>query len=325
MKAPQFWNANNQSLWPKILTPLSYIWTKETQRRLNQKGYISHLPVICIGNITIGGSGKTQAAIKLAQFYQKNGYKPAFLSRGYGANVKEATKVDNFKHSYKDVGDEPLLLSQLCEAWVSPNRRNGARAIEKNGTADIIIMDDGMQNQSLHKDFNLLIIDGIFGLGNQKVIPSGPLREPLGKNLDRINYGLIIGEDKHNIRSQLSIDFLQATIESQENSLDKTQKYWAFCGLGRPSKFYETLHSEGFNVTSTTNFADHHPYTEKEIKDLLQVAKLNNCKLITTEKDKIRIPKFFQNEIDYLSVSLKVNFEKLKHKLPLLARGLIKK
>ncbi len=318
MKTPRFWKAGYKSLWPKILSPLSYIWAKETQRRLNKNGYSSDLPVICIGNITIGGSGKTQAAIKLAQFYQENGFNPAFLSRGYGANVKEPTKVDPLKHSYKDVGDEPLLLSQFAEAWVSPNREEGAKAIEAHGTADIIIMDDGMQNQSLQKDFNLLIVDGIFGLGNQKTIPSGPLREPVGENLNRIDYGLMIGKDCHNIQQLLSVAFLHAAIIPQKNALDKQQKYWAFCGLGRPSKFYETLRDEGFHVASTTDFSDHHPYTEKEIKDLLQVAKLNGCKLITTEKDKMRIPSHLCGKIAYLPVSLDVDFTAIKNKLPLL-------
>lgn len=319
MKAPTFWKANNQSLWPQFLAPLSYIWTKETQRRLRKIGYKSKLPVICIGNITIGGSGKTQAAIKLAQFYQQHGYRPAFLSRGYGAKVKTATKVNPSLHSYKDVGDEPLLLSQFAEAWVSPKRKEGAKAIEQHGSADIIIMDDGMQNASLCKDFTLLIVDGIFGFGNQKVIPSGPLREPLGENLKRIDAGLMIGEDKHNIQKQLSLPFLEAHIKPQDNNLDKSQKYWAFCGLGRPSKFYETLKEEGFDVTSTIDFPDHHPYKEKEIEDLLEVSALNNCHLITTEKDKMRIPPHLREKIDYLPVSLEVDFGALKDKLPLLS------
>ncbi len=314
---PLFWKSGSSSLWPYILSPLSYIWAKETERRLNRKGYISSLPVICIGNITIGGSGKTQAAIKLAQFYQENGYKPVFLSRGYGGNVKKATKVNNLKHNYKDVGDEPLLLSHISEAWVSPNRKEGAIAIERDSNADVIIMDDGMQNQNLHKDFNLLIIDGAFGLGNQKVIPSGPLREALGKHLNRIDYGLMIGEDYHDIQHQLSLPFLRASIIPKDNHLDKMQRYWAFCGLGRPSKFYETLDKEGFNIISYTNFSDHHPYTEKDIKNLLETAALNKCKLITTEKDKMRIPSHFQDKMDYLPVSLKVNFKTLQNKLPL--------
>ncbi len=318
MKAPHFWKANSQSLWPHILAPLSCIWAMETKRRLKKSGYKSKLPIICIGNITIGGSGKTQAAIALAKFYKQNGYNPAFLSRGYGGKVKSPTKVDFLQHSYKDVGDEPLLLSQFAEAWVSPNRMEGAKAIENSGTADIIIMDDGMQNMSLKKDFNLLIVDGIFGFGNQKVIPSGPLRENLGENLKRIDAGLMIGEDKHDIQKQLSLPLLEAHIKPQENNLDKSQKYWAFCGLGRPSKFYETLKEEGFDVASTIDFPDHHPYKEKEIEDLLEVSALNNCHLITTEKDKMRIPPHLREKIDYLPVSLEVDFNALKDKLPLL-------
>ncbi len=318
MKAPHFWKAHSQSLWPHILAPLSYIWAMETKRRLKKSGYKSKLPIICIGNITIGGSGKTQAAIKLAEFYKSHGFNPVFLSRGYGAKVTKAIKVNSLEHSYKDVGDEPLLLSQFAEAWVCPNRMEGAKAIETDGSADIIIMDDGMQNMSLNKDFNLLIIDGIFGLGNQKVIPSGPLREPLGDNLKRIDAAMIIGEDKYDIQNQLSMDFLQAHIKPQKNQLDKSQKYWAFCGLGRPSKFYETLKNEGFNVTSYTDFPDHHPYSEKEITDLIEVANLNNSQLITTEKDKMRIPPHLREKIDYLPVSLEVDFNSLKDKLPLL-------
>ncbi len=319
MKAPSFWKANNRSPWPHILAPFAYIWAKETGRRLSKSGYRSTLPVICIGNITIGGSGKTQAAIKLAQFYQSCGFKPAFLSRGYGADVKTPTKVDGLIHSYKDVGDEPLLLSQFAEAWVSPNRAEGAKAIENKGTVDIIIMDDGMQNMSLYKDFNLLIVDGVFGLGNQRVIPAGPLREPLGDNLNRIDYGLMIGADNHNIQNRLSLGFLEAAITPLISGLDKSQQYWAFCGLGRPSKFYESLSKEGFNVSSYTDFADHHPYTEKEITDLLQVATLNNCRLITTEKDKMRIPPHLREQISYLPVTLDIDFSTIKNKLPLLS------
>ncbi len=317
MKIPFFWEAPQSSLWPKLFFPLSYLWIKETKSRLKKIGYKSSIPVICIGNITIGGSGKTQAAIKLAEFYKQHGFRPVFLSRGYKSKAKQATKVDSLIHSYEDVGDEPLLLSQFAEAWVSPNRKEGAKAIEEQGGADIIIMDDGMQNPSLYKDFNLLIVDGIFGLGNQKVIPAGPLREPLEENINRIDYGIMIGEDYHHIQKQLLLPFLQAHIKPKENNLDKSQKYWAFCGLGRPSKFYETLKQEGFNIACYTDFSDHHPYTEKEIKDLIQASELNNCRLITTEKDKMRIPTALRSQIDYLNVTLDMDFTPIKNKLPL--------
>lgn len=308
MKAPRFWQANQNSLLSVLLCPLAKIWQAETRRRLKKQGYKSIIPVVCIGNITVGGSGKTPTAIKLAQYYQAKGLKPVFLSRGYGARIKQPIKVDPLKHNYKDVGDEPLLLSQYAEAWVSPNRAHGAKAIAQYSQADIIIMDDGMQNPSLHKDMNILIIDGGFGLGNQKILPAGPLRESLADNLKRTDVAIILNNDRYNIAKQLGVKTLKANIIAQSEHINKNESYWAFCGLGRPSKFYESLANEHIKVKTTTNFADHHPYSEKEITDLITAATLNNCKLITTQKDKMRIPQHLQDKIVYLPIIVDIDF-----------------
>ncbi|MFV0321097.1 MAG: tetraacyldisaccharide 4'-kinase [Alphaproteobacteria bacterium] len=308
MKAPRFWQANQSLLLPTLLSPIAKIWEAETRRRLKKQGYKSSIPVVCIGNITVGGSGKTPTAIKLAQYYLAKGLKPVFLSRGYGANIKQPTKVDVLKHSYKEVGDEPLLLSQYAEAWVSPNRADGAKAIAKDSQADIIIMDDGMQNPSLHKDMNILIIDGGFGLGNQKILPAGPLRESLSDNLKRTDVAIILGDDRYNIANQLSCKTFKANVIAKSEHINKNETYWAFCGLGRPSKFYESLEAEHIKVKTTTDFSDHHPYSEKDITDLIDAATLNNCQLITTEKDKMRIPQHLREQIAYLPITLDIDF-----------------
>lgn len=308
MKTPSFWYANQSSIIETLLFPFAKIWGLETKRRLKKKGYKSSLPVICVGNVTIGGAGKTPTCINLGKYYQSKGFRPAFLSRGYGAKITSPIKVDASKHHYNEVGDEPLLLSQYAPTWVCPNRADGAKAIEESGEADIIIMDDGMQNPSLHKDYNILIIDGGFGLGNKKVIPAGPLREALSDNQRRVDIAMVIGDDIYHVAEDLEVSVVQGEIKAQREMINKNEHYWAFCGLGRPSKFYETLRLEDIDVKATFDFDDHHPYSEKDITDLIQAAQLNECLLITTEKDKMRIPAHLRDEICYLPIRVCVNF-----------------
>ena len=182
MKTPKYWQSN--SLLSKVLTPLGWIYGALTQVRLKlTKAPHVKVPVICIGNITAGGTGKTPVALSIAKILTSEVYHPFFVSRGYGGKLQNII-VNNKKHSAKDVGDEPLLLSRQAPVVVDANRYNGAQLAIKEG-ADLIIMDDGFQNPSLYKDLSFLVFDGNYGIGNGKIIPAGPLRETFIQGIKR--------------------------------------------------------------------------------------------------------------------------------------------
>ncbi len=305
MKQPKFWSSRRPCFLSCFLSPFSAIWQAVTRSKQKKQGYMTNIPVICVGNITIGGAGKTPTAIAIAKAYKSQGLSPVFLSRGYGSSNKEPIMVDPKIHHAKDVGDEPLLLAQYAPCFVCTNRATAAQAIEQWGEADVIIMDDGMQNPKLHKDFTLLVMDGNFAMGNGHIIPAGPLRESLSDGLKRTQAVLIIGDDIHKLQEQINqTPVFSAHIEAQLQSLDFKQHYLAFAGLARPEKFRQTLLQHGFSLLNFVEFADHHPFTKEEIHNLLQQATAQNAKLITTEKDMMRIAPELQQHITYLPITL---------------------
>ena len=314
IRTPQFWQ-KRLSL-AICLLPLSVIWwTASKLRYLSVKPYKSKLPVICIGNLTVGGTGKTPTAILIATLLKKAGWSPVILSRGYGGSVPGPALVDGNVHSARDVGDEPLLLSNHVPVCVSRNRADGARFIENHAQFNVIIMDDGMQNPQLVKDIKLGVFDGKIGIGNGWLLPAGPLRESFSSAKYKIDGILINGADQTGLIKQLPHQTplfegeLKANIEKDAFS---NQPLYAFAGIGRPERFFDSLKQTGAMVVGTRSFADHHPYKAGELSTLEADAKRSNAQLITTEKDWQRLPIDWQAKIATLPVTL--NLTKISQK-----------
>lgn len=253
----------------------------------------------------MGGAGKTPTVIKIVTMLKDSGLNPHILSRGYGGYFREAARVDVNKHSYLQVGDEPLLLSQYAPTWVGKSRVQTAQAAIEAG-ATTLIMDDGLQNSRLFKDYSIIVIDNLQGLGNKKIFPAGPLREPLQQGLKRANAVLFIGEENcHSRFKEISSCKPYYTAQLSPSGSVIPQKVIAFAGIGYPEKFRHTLQTSGFSVLDFIEFADHHPYTIIEIQKLKKLANLYKATLITTEKDFFRIPNSYKDNILILPVALK--------------------
>lgn len=301
MKTPNYWKSKNIRAY--LLSPLGYLYQFATALNLAiKKPQQIEKPVICIGNLTAGGTGKTPVSISVAEILKKLGRKPFFVSRGYGGKLHNV-QVDESKHLAQDVGDEPLLLARHAPVIVNPNRYQGAKLALSDG-ADVIIMDDGFQNPTLKKDLSFLVFDGQFGYGNGMCIPAGPLRESLQSGLKRAQAIIIIGEDKHNL-SETFKDYpvFKGRISAQ---IDKPEKepIIAFAGIGRPKKFYTSLQNCGFKIYQTIDFPDHHQYTRAELLSLIEKAQQNKCLLYTTSKDFVKIPTDLKRNFKVLEISI---------------------
>lgn len=303
MKAPAFWQ--NHNLISLVLSPLGYLYQCLGWARARvTKPYRSSLPVLCVGNLTSGGTGKTPLTAWLADRLINKGYRPVILTRGYGGNLKGPVFVTP-DHDAKQCGDEPLLLRQYADIVVSHNRADGAAFIEAQDRFDIIIMDDGFQNPQLQKDMVILVFDGAIGVQNGKFFPAGPLRTALHWGLKQADMICFNGKD------QTGISLLSDNTACYEFSLlpspliappHDTKHYLAFAGIGRPSRFFDSLEQTGYQVIETHSFGDHHAYRPVELEALAQSAEKQNAMLITTEKDWVRLPKIWQSRVAYLPV-----------------------
>ncbi len=311
IKTPKFWYRDKSSKPPlteTVLTPLSMVY--KFGQRLNLSKTITKtapIPVICIGNITAGGSGKTPAIIALHKLITKYQLfkSPYFLSRGYGVSQKGARCI-SVHDSAKDVGDEPLLLLSHSKTIISVNRYDGAMLAHELGT-DCVLMDDGFQNQSLYKDLSLIVINGKSGLGNKKLLPAGPLREPIENAFIRAHGVIVIGDDETGITALIpkNLPIFKAYIKATNiDKLDRGAAYIAFARLANPQKFHDTLLENNINIVDFHEFADHHPYSNKEIEILIDKSNDARAKLITTEKDYVKIPDKYREYIDFLAIEL---------------------
>lgn len=305
MRAPEFWR--HRGLLSGLLLPVSTIWRRRAAARIRQATPASvDAPVICIGNAVAGGAGKTPVAISVVESLQRHGAKPHFLSRGYGGNTVQPTRVDPVHHSASDVGDEPLLLARHAPAWVARDRVAGAKAAITAG-AELVVLDDGFQNPSLHKDLSILVVDGGYGFGNRRVMPAGPLREDLDAAISRADAVAIIGTDLHGVENVLSgtKPILAARFVPRIEDDDLSgQTVLAFAGIGRPEKFFETLAGMGCDIVATRAFADHHPYSSDEVMRLIEDAAAAGAVAVTTEKDAVRLPAEAHDIVRTLGVTL---------------------
>ena len=313
LKTPSFWYRNKDEkidIRESLLTPLASVY--QASYALHQKSkepYKSMLPVICIGNIVAGGTGKTPTALAIMDILRSAGIakKPCFMIRGYGGAEIGPLLVDPEKHTAWETGDEALILAQYAPTIVGPDRAKGAQFAEKHGF-DLILMDDGLQNPGLHKDLKLVVVNGEMGFGNGKMMPAGPLRQPLESGLKNADGFIFIGEDMRESMDLIPKDkkILHANLKPSETSkIDPAQDYIAFAGLGYAEKFFKFLRETvKLKIKESVTFGDHHPYDEDDIKALDKKAKALGARLITTKKDFIRVPKIEGVEIDVMPVNM---------------------
>jgi tetraacyldisaccharide 4'-kinase len=293
MREPAFW-WRGAGLAAGALAPLAAVYGAVAAARLRRRGARAGVPVVCIGNFTVGGAGKTPAALAVACMLAAAGERPVFLSRGYGGTLK-GLQVDLSRHRASDVGDEPLLLARAAPVIVARDRVAGAEMAVAAG-ASVIVMDDGFQNPSLAKDFSLLVVDARRGIGNGRVVPAGPLRAPLAAQLARSDALLVIGtgagaDDVVKQASKRGIPVFAARLQPDARfvAAHRGARVLAFAGIGDPQKFFATLAEAGIALGATRSFPDHHRYTRAEAQALCDEATRAGLALMTTEKDLARI------------------------------------
>ena len=295
MRAPGFWRGPRPGWQAMCLWPISLLYALVAWLRFRRAPvYRADVPVVCIGNPTVGGSGKTPAAILIARLFEALGRKPVFLSRGYGARLPGPVVVDPATHAARDVGDEPLLLARTAPTVVSPDRADGARLAATLG--DVVVMDDGFQNSALSKDLSLLVVDGGYGLGNGYCLPAGPLRLPLSPQLARAGAILVIGEGAAGkavagTAAARGVEALTGRLiaDAGMTAAIGGRPVLAFAGIGRPEKFFETLRALGARVVEARQFPDHHVFTESDARGLMAMQRRSGAIPVTTEKDLVRL------------------------------------
>ncbi len=291
-EAPPFWW--RQRDWRSLLLyPVSLGYGAVAQSRMDMaKPPSASLPVLCVGNLTVGGAGKTPIAIALAKTARKMGYSPGFLTRGYGGGLTHPRLADPRKDTSWHSGDEPMLLAEHAPTAVAANRMTGAGLLTGAG-CDFAIMDDGFQSARLQFDFALIVVDAYRGIGNGHVIPGGPLRAPLTVQLRRANAIVTLGEGDaadQVIRraAKAGKPLFRARTRVINPAKFARRRFLAFAGIGHPQKFFDTLKSTGAEIGATREFGDHHAYSDGDIAELAAEAEAAGLELVTTQKDAVR-------------------------------------
>jgi tetraacyldisaccharide 4'-kinase len=295
MRAPAFWWQSAPSPLAQILRPASHLYGAVAGRRMGRAGARAPVPVVCIGNFTAGGAGKTPTALLVADMLKVRGEHPVFLSRGYGGRLAGPVAVDPVRHTAADVGDEPLLLARTAPTVVAGDRPTAAALAAERG-ASVVVMDDGLQNPSLVKDLTLAVVDGATGIGNGLPLPAGPLRAPMAAQWLRVDAALVVGEGAPGERTAEEAERRAKPVLRGRLVPDpgmaaalRSERILAFAGMGRPEKFFATLRECGAEPVVTRAFPDHHPYRAAEIAALAAEARASGLRLVTTEKDQVRI------------------------------------
>jgi tetraacyldisaccharide 4'-kinase len=307
MKTPQFWGSLN--VISIILRPISLLYYLAYRCRvwLNKNPYKSEIPVISVGNLIAGGSGKTPICIEIAKFLRSKNKSFCFLSKGYGGYFKNVVKLDKNNSSARLVGDEPLILSNYGDTFVAKNRVDGLKYINGDFDYDYIIMDDGLQNPTFIKDKAVLAIDGNFSFGNGLILPAGPLRDKIKNMYKNIDLAVVVGDDRTGVSKILEkygVNFISSKIlVKNADNFDKNIEYVAFCGLGRPEKFKKSLVESGIKIKEFIAFGDHYFYTAGDIDNLRK----HGCRLITTEKDWVKLDEGDRATIDFLKIEISLD------------------
>ncbi|MDP1974956.1 MAG: tetraacyldisaccharide 4'-kinase [Alphaproteobacteria bacterium] len=297
-KTPTFWGKRN--FFSYLLAPIGYLYQQGTYfRQFIKKPYKIPIPVICVGNINVGGVGKTPLSIAIAEHLIEQCFSPHFITRGYGRKIQGNFRVGRYNNS-KGVGDESLLLSKIAPVWVATSRVNAALlALEQGATH--LILDDGFQDPSLFKDLSLCVVDGQIGFGNGFGLPAGPLRENVQDGLKRADALCIMGNMTQDIQKKLvdPLPIFEMNLIIDVPEILKDKKLIAFAGIGYPEKFFQSLKNEGLNVIYTFSYPDHYEYTLNDLQIMYDRAKDEGATLVTTEKDFARFEnRYFEEKND---------------------------
>jgi tetraacyldisaccharide 4'-kinase len=287
MREPAFW-WREAGLASGLLAPAAACYGAVAARRMAKTGAVAGVPVLCVGNFTLGGTGKTPTALWLAKMFKDAGERPFCLSRGYGGRLSGPKLIAADTDNAAQIGDEALLLARVAPTIVAHDRVAGAEAARVAG-ASVVVMDDGLQNPSLAKDFTLAVVDGRRGIGNGSVFPAGPLRAPLAAQLARSDALLVIGDGDPGIKSDLPVFHGRLVPDAAAVMALKARKVLAFAGIGNPDKFFATTEAAGIAIAQRKPFPDHHRFTAEEAAELIMQAEHGGLALLTTEKDRARM------------------------------------
>ncbi|MGY6635028.1 MAG: tetraacyldisaccharide 4'-kinase [Alkalilacustris sp.] len=316
MRAPGFWQAppERPGLWARLLTPLGWLYARGTARRLAVGRAGAHragIPVICVGNLGAGGAGKTPTVIALIEILSARGIAAHVVSRGHGGRVAGPLRVDERRHRAEEVGDEPVLLAAFAPTWVARDRAAGVRAAEAAG-AGAILLDDGFQNPAVVQDLALIVVDAARGFGNGRVIPAGPLREPVAVGMGRADLVLTIGPpdaqaafDRRWGPGVAALPRLRAALEPLQTGMSwQGLRALAFAGIAYPEKFFATLRGLGAEVVRALPLDDHQPLPLPLMARLEAEARHCGAQLVTTEKDAARLAPGLRGRVLTLPVRL---------------------
>jgi tetraacyldisaccharide 4'-kinase len=307
--APAFW-ARRPGLLSELLLPVGASW--EAAGRLRQafaRPYSPPVPVVCVGNLVAGGSGKTPVALALAAHLVSRGAAVHIVTRGYGGRIGGPVRVDPARDDAAAVGDEALLLANRAPCWVARDRADGVRAAVAAG-AQMVVLDDGFQNPGIAKTLSFLVVDAAYGFGNGRVIPAGPLRESPARGLARADAVVLLGADTppgcfESLGIGRALPVLHAVLRPVAGERLAGARLLAFAGIGRPEKFFATLRALGAELAGTRSFPDHHPYRAGEIDRLVRAAERAQAHLVTTAKDIVRVPGAKRPAIEVLEVEIR--------------------
>ena len=311
MKTPKFWY-KSKTIYKYILLPLSYIWLLGSfLNKITKKPIRFNVPVICVGNLIAGGGGKTPLTILIATFFKKKGANIHIIKKQYKCSNKKKVLLVDKESNPTVVGEESLLLARVATTWLTKKRSLGIKhAIDKG--AELVILDDGYQDYSVYKSYNILVIKESQNFGNNKILPAGPLRESIEKGLEKADHIFYYGNKKDFINKYPLKKTPITTVKINYKNRNfirkiKNKNTLAFAGIAHPDNFFNSVLKYGFNIIKKIEYPDHHHFSVNEILNIITISKNLNLSIVTTEKDHVKIPKKFKNQI--FSLPLDISFD----------------